>query len=83
LDPCGTPCHKLDAFTDEQQRQAKEDIQGRIWTLYAALKTYRTKPTSERKEELTKRIEEIFSTRTCYARLDAISGTMRTSRSCK
>jgi hypothetical protein len=29
--------HKLDAFTDEQ-RQAKEDIQGRIWTLYADLK---------------------------------------------
>jgi hypothetical protein len=72
--------HKLDAFTDEQ-RQAKEDIQGRIWTLYADLKTYRTKPTPERKDELTKRFEEIFSTRTSYATLDRLSSRLKAQKS--
>jgi Transposase IS66 family len=72
--------HKLDAFTDEQ-RQAKEDIQGRIWTLYADLKTYRTKPTAERKEELTRRFEEIFSTSTCYATLDRLLSRLKAQKS--
>ena len=72
--------HKLDAFTDEQ-RQAKEAIQGRIWTLYADLKAYRTKPTPERKEELTKRFEEIFSTCTGYATLDRLLSRLKAQKS--
>jgi len=72
--------HKLDAFTDEQ-RQAKEGIQSRIWALYADLKTYRTKPTPEHKEELTKRFEEIFSTSTCYARLDRLLSRLKAQKS--
>jgi hypothetical protein len=63
--------HKLDAFSDEH-RQAKEGIQSRIWALYADLKAYRTKPTGKRKAELTKRFEEIFSTRTGYATLNKL-----------
>ena len=35
--------HKLDAFTDHQRRE-KERIQARLWSLYAALKAYRRKP---------------------------------------
>jgi hypothetical protein len=72
--------HKLDAFTDEQ-RQAKEEIQGRIWTLYADLKAYRTKPAPKRKAELTKRFEEIFSTRTCYATLNKLLGRLKAQKS--
>jgi hypothetical protein len=68
--------HKLDAFTDEQ-RQAKEGIQNRIWVLYADLKTYRTKPTAKRKAELTKRFEDIFSTHTCYATLNKLLGRLK------
>jgi Transposase IS66 family len=67
--------HKLDAFTKEQ-REAKEGIQSRIWALYADLKTYRTKPTAKRKAELTKRFQEIFSTRTGYATLNKLLGRL-------
>jgi hypothetical protein len=72
--------HKLDAFTDEH-RQAKESIQRRIWALYADLKTYRTKPTVKHKAELTKRFEEIFSTRTCYATLNKLLGRLKAQKS--
>jgi Transposase IS66 family len=72
--------HKLDAFTDEH-RQAKEGIQSRIWALYADLKTYRTKPTAKHKVELTKRFEEIFSTRTCYATLNKLLGRLKAQKS--
>ena len=72
--------HKLDAFTDER-RQAKEGIRSRIWALYADLKTYRTKPTAKRKAELTKRFDEIFSTRTCYATLDKLLGRLKAQKS--
>jgi hypothetical protein len=68
--------HKLDAFTD-QQRKAKEDIQGRIWALYADLKTYRRKPKSKRKGELTRRFTEIVTTRTGYAMLDRLLGRLK------
>src|SRR5262245_37245135 len=71
--------HKLDAFTEEQ-RQAKEDIQGRIWTLYADLKTYRTEPTPGHKDELTKRFEEIFSTQTSYATLDRLLSRLKAQK---
>jgi len=71
---------KLDAFTDEQ-RQAKEDIQGRIWTLYADLKAYRTKPTPKRKAELIQRFEEIFSTQTSYATLDRLLSRLKAQKS--
>jgi len=71
--------HKLDAFTEEQ-RQAKEDIQDRIWTLYADLKAYRTKPRPKRKGELTQRFEEIFSTRTGYATLDKLLSRLKAQK---
>jgi hypothetical protein len=71
--------HKLDAFTDEQ-RQAKEDIQGRIWALYADLKAFRTKPTAKRKSEVTKRFEEIFSTRTGFATLDRLLSRLKAQK---
>jgi len=71
--------HKLDAFTEEQ-RQAKEDIQRRIWKLYADLKAFRTKPTAKRKGELTKRFEEIFSTSTCYATLDRLLNRLKAQK---
>src|SRR5262245_50019787 len=71
--------HKLDAFTEEQ-RQAKEDIQRRIWKLYADLKAFRTKPTAKRKSELTKRFEEIFSTSTCYATLDRLLNRLKAQK---
>ena len=71
--------HKLDAFTD-QQRKAKEDIQGRIWALYADLKAYRRKPTSKRKGELTRRFTEIVTTRTGYAMLDRLLGRLKAKK---
>jgi len=72
--------HKLDAFTDEQ-RQAKEGIQSRIWALYADLKAYRSKPTKRAKRELTKRFDAIFSTRTGYAMLNRLLGRLKAQKS--
>jgi hypothetical protein len=71
--------HKLDAFTDEQ-RQAKEGIQSRIWALYADLKAYRSEPTESAKRELTERFNAIFSTRTCCATLDKLLGRLKAQR---
>lgn len=71
--------HKLDAFTEEQ-RQAKEGIQSRIWALYADLKAYRSKPTKRAKQELTKRFDAIFSTRTGYATLNKLLGRLKAQK---
>jgi len=72
--------HKLDAFNDEQRR-SKEEIQRRIWTLYANLKAYRTNPTAKRKAELTRRFEKIFSTRTSFATLDKLLSRLKAQKS--
>jgi hypothetical protein len=63
--------HKLDTFTD-QHRTAKEEIRGRIWTLYADLKAYAGKPTIKRKRELAKRFTEIFTSQTGFVMLDRL-----------
>src|SRR5262245_36134614 len=72
--------HKLDAFNDEQRR-SKQEIQPRIWTLYANLKAYRTNPTAKRKAELTRRFEKIFSTRTSFATLDKLLSRLKAQKS--
>jgi len=68
------------AMPSDERRQAKEGIQSRI-SLYADLKTHRTKPTAKRKAELTKHFEEIFSTRTCYATLNKLLGGLKAQKS--
>jgi len=71
--------HKLNAFTEEQ-RQAKEGIQSRIWALYADLNAYRCEPTKRAKRELTKCFDAIFSTRTGYAMLNKLLGRLKAQK---
>ncbi len=63
--------HRLDSFTD-RQAEAKERIRARIWWLYADLKAYREEPTRQRRGELSRRFDDIFTTRTGFATLDRL-----------
>lgn len=63
--------HKLDAFC-ERQRRAKERIRRRIWWLYADLNAYRERPGRRRRSELSRRFDQIFTSRTGFATLDRL-----------
>jgi len=60
---------KLVGFNDNQ-RQAIKDVRSQIWQLYDELKAYREAPTEERKAELEKQFDEVFTQRTCFASLN-------------
>ena len=61
--------YKLDTFT-EHQRKAVARIRHRIWWLYADIKTYCHDPTPERKWQLRRRFDSIFTSKTGFAALD-------------
>ena len=61
--------NKLVGFNDSQ-RNALEEIRTRIWEFYGELKIYKQTPCKNRKLELEKRFDEIFTTHTCYASLN-------------
>ena len=61
--------HKLVAFNDAQ-RDALEEIRTRIWEFYGELKTYKQTPGKDKKAELEKCFDGIFTSRTCYATLN-------------
>jgi hypothetical protein len=65
------PITKLVGFNDAQ-RQAVEEIRGRVWEFYRDLKTYKRTPDTVRKKELEERFDEIFRTRTCFATLNQV-----------
>ncbi len=60
---------KLVGFNDAQ-REAVAEIRSRIWDYYGELKAYKQAPCEEKKRELERRFDEIFSTRTCYQSLN-------------
>jgi hypothetical protein len=61
--------YKLNTFC-ESQRKAVERIRGRIWWLYADIKTYCHDPTSRRKGQLRRRFDSIFTSKTGFVTLD-------------
>ena len=63
--------HRLDSFTP-WQAEAKERIRTRIWWFYANLRAYRERPTRQRRRELIRRFDRIFTTRTGFATLDRL-----------
>lgn len=63
--------HKLDCFCARQRRE-KERIRRRIWWLYADLRAYKENPTRQRRRELRRRFEAIFTTHTGFASLDRL-----------
>lgn len=56
-------------FSDAQ-RHALDRVRDEIWTYYRELKAYQKAPSSEMKENLRKRFDEIFTQRTGFATLD-------------
>lgn len=71
--------HKLDTFC-ERQRQAKEGIQARIWSLYADLKAYCHDPTPAAKAALRARFDRLFTSRTGFAILDRLLARLHANR---
>jgi len=61
--------HRLVGFNDAQ-REAVAMVRGKIWGYYQDLKAYRRKPDPEKRADLERRYDEIFTTRTCYATLN-------------
>jgi hypothetical protein len=71
--------HKLDTFT-ASQHAAVARIRARVWWLYADLKAYRLRPTTQRKTQLARRFDAIFTTRTGFATLDRLLGRLHGNR---
>lgn len=61
--------NKLVGF-NEQQRDALNSIQDQLWTLYDDLKAYKENPSPKKKEDLTQRFDQLFTTQTCFASLN-------------
>lgn len=61
--------NKLVGFNDAQ-RDALDGIRSRIWEFYGELRTYKQTPGTNKRAELEKRFDEIFTTRTCYSTLN-------------
>jgi hypothetical protein len=62
--------NKLVGFND-QQREALEQIRTRIWDYYDDLKAYKEAPNDKRKVELQVQFDDLFTTKTCFATLNA------------
>ena len=55
---------------NDAQRESLAQIRTQIWEFYAELKAYKQTPAPEKKTELQERFDQIFTTRTCYERLN-------------
>jgi hypothetical protein len=64
------PIHTLIPL-NETHRQELESVRGQIWDLYADLKHYQNQPSEAKKAELDARFDEIFTTKTSFATLNA------------
>jgi hypothetical protein len=62
--------HKLIPLNDPH-RVELHSVRGQIWDLYAELKDCKTQPSAVKKAELEARVEEIFTTQTSFATLNA------------
>lgn len=62
--------NKLVGF-NEDQRKDLEQIRSQIWELYGDLKDYKQAPTTDKKASIEARFDEIFTTKTCFASLNA------------
>ena len=71
--------HKLDAFT-ERRRREKERIRTRLWWLYADIKAYRQSPSKRRRAELSRRFDDIFSTKTGFAKLNRLMARIKANK---
>jgi len=62
--------NKLVGFNDDQ-REALDQIRTRIWDFYDELKAYKQVPSDKKKDALDAEFDDIFTTKTCFATLNA------------
>lgn len=72
--------HKMLPLND-QHRIDIARVRGQIWDLYADLKSYKARPTEERKDELKKRFDAIFTQKTSYTSLTLLLARLHKNRS--
>lgn len=72
--------HKMLPLND-QHRMDIARVRGQIWDLYADLKSYKARPTEERKDELKKRFDAIFTQKTSYTSLTLLLARLHKNRS--
>jgi hypothetical protein len=63
--------HKLIPL-NEQQPEDQQKIRGQLWDFYADLKKYKQAPSAEKKAELDRRFDEIFTTKTRFETLNQV-----------
>ncbi len=61
--------HRLVGFSD-RQKEALEEIRGRIWELYAEMKDYKKFPGEEKKALIEEKFDEICKSKTCFISLN-------------
>ena len=73
---------KLAVLMDEadHQRREKERIQARLWSLYAALKAYRRKPSKRLGGQLARRFDALFTSKTGFITLDRLLARIHANR---
>lgn len=72
--------HKMLPLND-QHRIDIARVRGQIWDLYADLKSYKARPAEERKDELKKRFDAIFTQKTSYTSLTLLLARLHKNRS--
>jgi hypothetical protein len=72
--------NKLVGFND-RQKEALEEIRRRIWELYDELKDYKQLPGKEKKVQLEKRFDEIFTSKTCFVTLNNVLKRLHKNKS--
>ena len=63
--------HKLIPL-NEQHREDQQAIRAQVWDFYADLKKYKQTPLAEKKAELDRRFDEIFTTKTRFETLNQV-----------
>lgn len=71
--------HKLATFTD-RHRAAQTRVRGLIWSFYASLKAYQTKPSQRRSVTLRARFDRIFLHRTGFVTLDRLLARLHANK---
>jgi len=72
--------NKLVGFNDKQT-EALEEIRSRIWELYEELKDYKKLPGKEKKVQIEKRFDEIFTSKTCFVTLNNVLKRLHKNKS--
>jgi hypothetical protein len=66
---------------NEQHREDQQAIRAQVWAFYADLKKYQQAPSVEKKAELDRRFDEIFTTRTRFETLNQVLKRLHRNKS--